>query len=764
MPDPAAPSILTGIMALVPLVGLATAVLLLIKRRLEVKRFESSQRARADAIEKGSHKARLLYPDIDLTKCIGCGSCVRACPEDGVIDLLHGQAVVVHGARCVGHARCAEACPTGAIALTFADLSNRNDLPAITEDFEAVGVPGLFIAGELSGFSLVRTAVSHGATVANAVARRLAESKAATTDDSTDLLIVGMGPAGLSCALRAKELGLKFTMIEQEAKVGGTVSAYPRKKMVMTQPIKLPLHGTLNQLEYLKEDLVELWNSLISRHSLPVRTGIKLIGVDRDGDKGFIAQTSAGPIKARNVCLCLGRRGTPRKLNVPGEDLPKVAYSLLDAESYKGRRIYVVGGGDSAAEAAIGLSEQVGNTVTLSTREKDWTRIKSKNEARIRKAVYDKRLTLLMESDTRRIDETSVTVACKANGAEELTTFPNDDVFVFAGGEPPFDLLKRAGVSFDPARRPKAPATTDNSTPLIWATSLLLLLAASSLVWLMAHQDYYTASIAHRTINADHKALRPAGTFGLSAGLLAVSLFAWNLTYLARRNASFGRLLPGSLRFWMASHVFTGLGSFLFVIVHAGFTYRITVGGYAFIALGIVLIAGLIGRYFYAIVPHAANGREMDLDELRARLAHLATTWDKSSRGLGRTVRDRIESLVQNERWRPSLFARAAQMFASHARIRRIMRDLQNDPTLKDIPASEREELMQLAKRSHRLAMQIAHYEEIRTVLSTWRFIHGWLALLMVLFVAAHVVTAVRYAKLDWPFLSGNTSTQEATR
>lgn len=760
--DPSAPPILTGIMAAVPTIGLAVVVLLLVRRRFEVQRFERSQRARSEAIEKGSHKARLLHPDIDLSKCIGCGSCVKACPEDGVIDLLHGQAVVVHGARCVGHARCAEACPTGAIALTFADLSARTDLPAISEDFEAIGVPGLFIAGELSGFSLVRTAVSHGNAAANAVAKRVAGHK--SSDDAPDLLIVGMGPAGLSCALRAKELGISFEMIEQETKVGGTVSAYPRKKMVMTQPITLPLHGTLGRLEYLKEEMVELWSGLISRHKLPVRTGIKLIDVQREGD-GFIAQTSEGPIKARNVCLCLGRRGTPRKLNVPGEELPKVAYSLLDAESYKGRRIFVVGGGDSAAEAAVGLSEQQGNVVTLCSRDKDWTRVKSKNEARIRKAVHDKRLSLLMESDTRRIDVDSVTVACKASGTEELITIPNDDVFVFAGGEPPFDLLKRAGVSFDPAKRPAPAATGDNTTALIWATGLLLVVSLWMLAWAFMHNEYYSADIAKRTMVDGHKWLRPAGAFGLSAGLGAVALFMWNLTYLARRSARIGRLLPGSLKFWMASHVFTGLASFLFVMVHAGFSYRMTVGGFAFIALGIVLVAGLVGRYFYAAVPHAANGREMDLDELRSRLAQMATVWDKSSRGLGRMVRDRVESLVQEQRWQPSLVGRAMQMFASHAKIRRTIRELQVEPALAGLPPSEKEELLQLAKRSHRLAMQIAHYEEIRAVLGTWRFIHGWLALLMVLFVVAHIVTAVRYAKLDWPFMSQSVpAVQEAAR
>ncbi len=756
MSEAHAPVSFSLLIAIIPTLGLMLAVLLFWRRRQEIKRFERSHNARSDAISKGSHKGRLLYPDIDLSKCIGCGTCVRACPEDGVLDLLHGQAVVIHGARCVGHGRCAEACPTGGIALTFADLAARSDLPAITEEFEAVGVPGLFVAGELSGFSLVRTAVSHGTTVANVVAKRCGKDRA--NDEIPDLLIVGMGPAGLACALRAKELGLSFEMIEQADEVGGTVVSYPRRKMVMTQPIQLPLHGKLPRSEYQKEELVELWQGLVQKHQLPVKLGMRLMDVTRESAGTLSAQTNKGALQARNIVLCLGRRGTPRKLNVPGEDLTKVAYSLMDAESYRGRRILVVGGGDSAAEAAIGLSEQEGNTVTLASRDKDWVRVKAKNEARIREAVHAKRLHLLMESSTKQIDAETVTLQRAVNGAEEEVTIPNDDVFVFAGGDPPFALLQRAGVSFDPAKRPKPIATGDNATPLLWATGLLLACSIAMVIWGASHLDYYGASAPARIMDSQNRWLRPTGAFGLSMGLLAVGLFLWNLNYLARRNRFVGSLLPGSLRFWMASHVFTGLGSFLAVIVHAGFTYRVTVGGYAFIALGIVLVAGLVGRYFYAIVPHAANGREMDLDELRSRLVHMATTWEKSSRGLAKTVQERIETLVKQDRWKPSLFARAASMMTSHLRIRKVLNELRKDPGFLEVPASEREELLQLAKRSYRLTMQITHYEEIRSVLGTWRFIHGWLALLMVLFVVAHIVTAVRYARLDWPYGRSHTT------
>lgn len=739
------------LVALAPCLVLGAALLFLAHRRSELRRFERSHQARTEAIQKGSHKARLLHPDIDLSKCIGCGSCVRACPEDGVLDLLYGQAVVVHGARCVGHGRCAEACPTGAIALTLGDLSGRDDLPAISEEFEAVGVPGLYIAGELSGFSLVRTAVSHGTTVAESVSRRREQGAfKGGTEGVVDLLIVGLGPAGLSCALRAQEKGLSIRILEQAEAIGGTVATYPRKKMVMTQPIALPQFGKLPRSEYLKEELVGLWDSLVKKHNLPVDLGTRLNSVKRGEGGVFTADTGRGPVLAHNVCLALGRRGTPRKLQVPGEGLPKVSYSLLDTESYQNRKIYVVGGGDSAVEAAVGLSEQPGNQVTIANREGDWVRIKSKNESRLRRAEANGRLTVLVHATTEEIGPDSVRVRVNGQAPARVMTIPNDDVFVFAGGDPPFKLLKEAGVSFDPAKRPQATAAVDNSTPLMWAVGLLLMGAVGMAFWAVLNRDYYSSSLALRTLLDKHEWLRPAGRVGLAMGLLAVAMFVWNLMYLARRTRV-GSWLPGSLRFWMGSHVFTGLASFLCVFLHAGFTYRMTVGGFAFLALGVVLIAGIVGRYFYAIVPHAANGREMDLDELRGRLAALSTTWDRTSRGMGQNIRERIDSLVHKDRWHASLLSRALEMAASHVRIRRTLRAMRNDPALAGVPVEEREELFQLARRAFKLTLQIAHYEEIRAVLGTWRFIHGWLALLMVLFVVAHIVTAVRYARLDWP-------------
>ncbi|MFQ5506362.1 MAG: NAD(P)-binding domain-containing protein, partial [Planctomycetota bacterium] len=376
-------------------------------RRSDLEADEATLTERGEAKDRGSHKPQLQYPQIDLTLCLGCGTCIKACPEDGVLGLIHGQAAVIHGARCVGIAACAIACPPGAIAVRIEDLENRKDIPALTDDLEVIGVPGLFLAGEVTGFALVRTAVMHGQKVANQVAERVATPVAATAGataggiagagDILDLCIIGCGPAGFSCSLQSKAKGLNFATIERE-EIGGTVAKYPRRKLVMTQPMDLPLHGRLKKLTYLKEELMEIWLDLAREHDLPIHTGEAFLGIERDSQGVFTVKTKSRSFRARHVCFCLGRRGTPRKLGVPGEELPKVLYSLVDAQSFEGRHILVVGGGDSAIEAAVGLSEQPGNTVTLSYRKSSFFRMKAKNEKRITEAEATGRIDVIFES------------------------------------------------------------------------------------------------------------------------------------------------------------------------------------------------------------------------------------------------------------------------------------------------------------------------------------------------------------------------------
>jgi thioredoxin reductase/Pyruvate/2-oxoacid:ferredoxin oxidoreductase delta subunit len=754
------------------LIGLVITALL--HRRSELRSHATVLDERQQAHRRGSAKAELQHPVIDLTKCFGCGACVRACPEEGVLGLAYGQAVVVHGARCVSHARCVDVCPSGAIALTLADAGERRDLPAVDDRLQAVGVPGLWLAGELTGFALVRTAILHGTQVAHEVARTAAAARRARrpvrrhawrrngrggaalaeldADDDLDLLIVGMGPAGLACALASKERGLRFHCLEQLPHIGGTVAGYPRRKLVMTQPVDLPLYGRM-KLSWYKEELVELWQELTARHELPVSLGQTLIAVQRDGDGGFVVRTADTEFRARNVCLALGRRGAPNRLEVPGEELPKVSYGLLDADSYAGRRVLVVGGGDSAVEAALALAEQPGTQVTLSYRRDAFFRLKAQNERRIAAAVADGRVDARMGSTVARIEPDAVVLRAPGpNGRARTATLPNDDVFVMAGGTPPFALLEQAGVSFDPALRPPPPVVVERGNGVLTAFAIAFCGSLLLLAFGLVHRDYYGAASPLRTAHPDHARLRPQGTVGLAAGVLACGLFVLNLGYLVRRSR-FGRWLPGSLNVWMNAHVATGLMSLLLVCLHCGFHARDSVAGHALLVLCVVVSAGAVGRWLYSFVPRQLNGRQTDLEELAARMAAISGEWDSVRGGFGATVRQRIDRLVSAGNWRRGFVRRLFGLVTGQLRLWLDLRRLRRVGRRSGVPVATTRRVLSLARRAHRLSLQLVHFDELRGLLSTWRWVHRWLSLLLVILTVMHVWSAVRFSAVDFSAL-----------
>ncbi len=751
----------------VPVTLITLVLAAILRRRLELRAQESNLAERSAAKARGSHQARLQHPSIDLSKCIGCGACVTACPEDGVLALAFGQAVVVHGARCVGHGLCATACPTAAIALTLGDLSDRRDLPAVDENLEAVGVPGLFLAGEITGFALVRTAVQHGTLVARQVAARASEQPS-QKGDPLDLLVIGLGPAGIACMLAAKERGLRCIGVDQAAEVGGTVAAYPRKKLVMTQPMELPLHGKLKRLEYAKEELVELWQQLVEQHQLSVKTGVVVQQLERNADH-FVVTTSRGVVRARHVCLAVGRRGSPNKLGVPGEDHAKVAYSLLDAESYHGRAVLVVGGGDSAIEAALALAEQGDNTVTVSYRRAAFSRLKARNEQRIVAAVEAGTVAVLFETEVEAVTDAGVRLRRNgaAGGGEDgrgggtaiataaAMEIPADDVFVFAGGTPPFPLLEAAGVSFDPALRPTEKVVADKGTGLLVALAGTLLGMLALLVHRVLRGEYYDLPASARASSPWHDVLRPQGQLGLLAGVAAVALFFANLCYLVRRSPRFGRRLPGSLKLWMNAHIATGLAACLLAMVHSGFLLRDTAGGHALLAMAVVVVTGGVGRWFYSFVPRAQNGRQQNLEELQAKVTAIAGEWDRTGAGFGSEVRTMVEGLAERARFGRGFLARLLGLLQAEYHLRREMARLRVKARQEGIPQSEVHHVLGLAWQSHRLAMQLSHYEEVRGILSTWRWMHRWLALLLLLLLVVHVVTAVRWGGVDFAVLPG---------
>jgi thioredoxin reductase (NADPH) len=376
-----------------------------------------------------------MHPHIDALQCIGCGACVRACPEHGVLGMVSGKATLIHAAKCVGHGLCAEQCPVGAIKLQLGVPGRSANLPVVNENLET-NIPGMYIAGELGGMGLIRNAIKQGVQAIE----HLTSTKPRASETEFDVAIVGAGPAGMSAGLAAMKQGLRYVVLEQGDR-GGTILQYPRRKIVMTSPADIPLYGKIKLTEVSKESLVELWNKIIHQTGLQIQTNEKVNEIQQE-EMNFRLATSKGEYRAKNVVLALGRRGTPRKLGVPGEELSKVCYRLIEAEAYKDCKVLVVGGGDSAVEAAIAIASQPGTQVVVSYRKGEFTRIKERNEQHIQEAIRKGNVRVVFNSNVQEIREESVILSTET-GIEEIA---NDAVFIFAGGELPYDFLKKAGI------------------------------------------------------------------------------------------------------------------------------------------------------------------------------------------------------------------------------------------------------------------------------------------------------------------------------
>jgi thioredoxin reductase/ferredoxin len=420
--------------------GLPLALLILWfarkRGRLERLSSEAERHARAEGLSEPVS----LHPVIDPARCIGCGSCIKACPEQPqhhVLGLIDGRAQLVSPTDCIGHGACKIVCPVEAITLVFGSERRGVDLPVLSPRFET-NVPGIFVAGELGGMGLIRNALEQGRQAVEVMygGRR-------GNGQMLDVVIVGAGPAGFSASLASLSRKMRAVTLEQE-QLGGAVFQYPRGKVVMTSPAQLPLIGKVKFREASKEQLLEFWQDVERKTGVGINYRERVDTIEREGD-GFVVRSTKGEYRARNVLLSIGRRGTPRKLGVPGEGLPKVVYRLIDPAQYSGQHVLIVGGGDSALEAAASIAELGDTKVVLSHRGDAFDRAKPKNRARIDSGARSGRIEVLLNSKVQEITPAAVSIEYGGKVRE----IQNDAVIVSIGGVLPTDFLKRIGINVE---------------------------------------------------------------------------------------------------------------------------------------------------------------------------------------------------------------------------------------------------------------------------------------------------------------------------
>jgi dihydropyrimidine dehydrogenase (NAD+) subunit PreT len=734
-----------GILVLGAAIAVAMALAVVHVRRRWL-RHATSSRTLAENADRGVRVPLTLHPVIDTSLCIGSLGCLSVCPEGDILGLVGGTARLIHPDRCIGHGECAAVCPVGAIKLVFGTAERGVDLPMVDQYFES-SRPGVHVVGELGGMGLIKNAVTQGLQVSERLAK--VTPKDTPRLGGVDVAIVGGGPAGLATALGLKEKGLTFRVLEQGS-LGGTIANYPRQKVVMTEPVEIPFYGKLDRRRISKEELLTVWQEALGTAGVSIDEGVSVERIEgKDG--AFRVHTKKGVLSAKKVVLATGVRGTPRKLGVPGEDLAKVAYRLIDPDQYQGCRVLIVGGGDSALEGAAQLAEEGGAEVTLSYRAESFSRARTANRSRIEALAAEGKVRLLMSSEVERIlaDEVVLT----ASGSPVV--LENDFVIVSIGGDLPVEFLTRSEISLEkhfgeervmpqkcgPGATPKELAKVELSKERRRSNRVYLGTAVLLISWLaLKGWDYYLLPRAERLHSPLHASLRPAGTWGHGIGIVATAFMMLNLVYpLRKRWRPLSR--AWSLRGWLDFHMFVGILAPVVIAFHAAFQSNNQLATATSASLLAVVLTGIFGRFIYGLVP-SSEGKEIERSELvrsweqlKARIEPLI---GRTAKAKGDLLRRIFDSATRPARTRAGLFFGVPFALATAPLQLWRVRSRFTGP---EDYALFREGYSRL----HRLRMQIGFYRTLKSLMRTWRLFHASVASFLVLAIAAHIAVSLYF-------------------
>ncbi len=405
------------------------------------------RRHRATVAPIGVTGPRILVHDINDDRCTGCDACVAVCPTN-VLDLVQNKSRVLRFEDCIQCEACMFACPTEALVM-FPEGSQPPPLkiPEIDENFQTA-VPGQYLIGEVAGKPLVKNAANLGrAVVEHMLTTGMfpgALGPSSPGEEIVDVAIIGSGPGGLSAALTCIQKGLSYVVLEKEQEIASTVARYPKGKLVMAEPYDTQNVSFLPVFDSSKEQLIPIWKELVERVRLRANLGESVESVTKGYDGSFEVRSTVSSYRAQRVVLSIGTRGKPRTLQVPGENLPKLMSLLDDPDLYAGLNVLVVGGGDSACEAALALSD-AGAKVMISYRGKGFNRAAPKNKSTIERYAAEGRIKAKLGSQVLQFDAESVTISL-ADGTQKR--YPNEAAFVLIGADPPVAWLEKVGIRF----------------------------------------------------------------------------------------------------------------------------------------------------------------------------------------------------------------------------------------------------------------------------------------------------------------------------